>query len=119
MQHALERYKQSIQIGVLEYTTSATFRIAALYHGFSKGLMASERPKGMDELELEEYEYLLEDQAFPLEEAAIEVHQTNAGRTYDGLYDEWVKKSYKSLAELMPAQYAKFEKPVSYVEAIR
>lgn len=119
MQHALERYKQAIQIGVLEYTTSATFRIAALYHGFSKGLMASERPAGMDELELEEYEYLLEDQAFPLEEAAIEVHQTNAGRTYDGLYDEWVKKSYKSLADLMPAQYAKFEKPVSYVEAIR
>ena len=119
MKAALERYTQAVQIGVLEFTTSATFRIAELYSEFSKGLMASQRPEGLDELELEEYEYLLEDQAFPLEEAAIEVHQTNAGRTYDGLYDQWVKKSYGSLADLMPAQYAKYEKQVSYVDAIR
>ena len=119
MQAALERYTQAVQIGVLEFTTSATYRIAELYSQFSKRLMASERPNGMDELELEEYVFLLEDQAFPLEEAAIEVHQTNAGRTFDGLYDEWVKKSYGSLAKLMPAQYAKFEKQVSYVDAIR
>ena len=119
MKAALERYTQAVQIGVLEFTTSATFRIAELYSQFSEGLMASERPPGLDELELEEYGYLLEDQAFPLEEAAIEVHQTNAGRTFDGLYDQWVKKSFASLAELMPAQYAKFEKQVSYVDAIR
>jgi TolA-binding protein len=119
MTAALERYTQAVQIGVLEYTTSATYRIAELYSQFSKRLMASERPPGLDELALEEYSFLLEDQAFPLEEAAIEVHQTNAGRTYDGLYDEWVKKSYASLAKLMPAQYAKYEKQVSYVDAIR
>ena len=119
MKAALERYTQAVQIGVLEYTTSATYRIAELYSKFSQGLLASERPTGMDELELEEYGYLLEDQAFPLEEAAIEVHQTNAGRTFDGLYDKWVKKSYGSLADLMPGQYAKYEKQVSYVDAIR
>lgn len=119
MQAALERYTQSVQIGVLEFTTSATYRIAELYAQFSKSLMNSERPSGLDELEMEEYVYLLEDQAFPLDEAAIEVHQTNAGRTYDGLYDEWVKKSFGSLAKLMPGQYAKFEKQVKYVDAIR
>jgi TolA-binding protein len=119
MKAALERYTQAVQIGVLEFTTSATYRIAELYYQFSKGLMASERPAGLDELELEEYGYLLEDQSFPLEEAAIEIHQTNAGRTFDGLYDQWVKKSYGSLAVLMPAQYAKYEKQVSYVDAIR
>lgn len=119
MTAALERYTQAVQIGVLEYTTSATYRIAELYSQFSQRLMESERPPGLDELALEEYSFLLEDQAFPLEEAAIEVHQTNAGRTYDGLYDEWVKKSYGSLAKLMPAQYAKFEKQVGYVETIR
>lgn len=119
MKAAMERYTQAVQIGVLEFTTSATFRIAELYSQFGSGLLASERPAGLDELALEEYGYLLEDQAFPLEEAAIEVHQKNAGRTFDGLYDQWVKKSYGSLAELMPAQYAKYEKQVSYVDAIR
>jgi TolA-binding protein len=119
MKAALERYTQAVQIGVLEFTTSATFRIAELYTQFGQGLLDSERPSGLDELALEEYEYLLEDQAFPLEEAAIEIHQTNTGRTFDGLYDQWVIKSYHSLAELMPAQYAKYEKQVSYVDAIR
>lgn len=119
MQAAIDRYTQSVQLGVLEYTTSSTYRIANLYHGFSKSLMKSERPKGLDELELEEYEELLEDQAFPLEEAAIDVHQTNINRTYDGLYDNWIKDSYKSLADLMPGEYAKFEKRVAYVDAIR
>ena len=119
MKAALDRYTQAVQIGVLEYTTSATYRIAELYSQFSQRLLESERPEGLDELALEEYGYLLEDQAFPLEEAAIEVHQTNTGRTFDGLYDQWVKKSFASLAKLMPAQYARYEKKVSYVDAIR
>jgi TolA-binding protein len=119
MTAALERYTQAVKIGVLEYTTSATYRIAELYSQFSQRLLESERPEDLDELALEEYGYLLEDQAFPLEEAAIEVHQTNAARTFDGLYDQWVKKSFASLAKLMPAQYAKYEKQVSYVNAIR
>lgn len=119
MKAALDRYTQAVKIGVLEYTTSATYRIAELYNQFSQRLLESERPDGLDELALEEYGYLLEDEAFPLEEAAIEVHQTNAGRTFDGLYDQWVRKSFASLAKLMPAQYAKYEKKVSYVDAIR
>ena len=81
--------------------------------------MDSERPAGMDELEAEEYQFLLEDQAFPLEEAAIGVHQTNISRTYDGIYDEWVKKSFESMATLMPGQYDKKEKAVTYVDQIR
>jgi tetratricopeptide (TPR) repeat protein len=119
MKAALDRYTQAVKMGVLEYTTSATYRIAELYNQFGQRLLESERPEGLDELALEEYVYLLEDEAFPLEEAAIEVHQTNAGRTFDGLYDQWVRKSFASLAKLMPAQYAKYEKKVSYVDAIR
>ena len=119
MQAALKRYTQSVQIGVLEFTTSATYRIGQLYAQLSKALMESERPAGMDELELEEYQFLLEEQVFPLDEAAIEIHQTNANRTYDGLYDEWIKKSYRSLGVLMPGQYNKNEKALSYVDQIR
>ena len=62
---------------------------------------------------------MLEEQAFPLDEAAIEIHQTNAGRTRDGLYDQWVRQSFGALAELMPGQYNKQEKVLSYVDQIR
>lgn len=119
MQAALKRYTQAVKIGSLEYTTSSTFRIGELYKQFSKALLNSERPAGMDDVEKEEYQFLLEDQAYPLEEAAINVHQTNVGRTYDGLYDQWIKQSYRSLGELMPGQYNKPEKAVSYVDQIR
>jgi TolA-binding protein len=119
MKEALRRYTQAVEMEVLEFTTPATFHIGNMYAGFSKGLMDSERPAGMDELEAEEYQFLLEDQAFPLEEAAIGVHQTNISRTYDGIYDEWVKKSFESMATLMPGQYDKKEKAVIYVDQIR
>lgn len=119
MQDALKRYTQSVQLEVLEFTTSSTYRIGELYGQLSRALMESERPPGMDEVEAEEYQFLLEDQAFPLEEAAIEVHQTNTGRTYDGLYDQWIKQSYRSLAGLMPGQYNKQEKALNYVDQIR
>lgn len=119
LQAAQKRYTQAVQLGVLEFTTSSTFHLGELYAQMSEALNKSERPKGMDELEQEEYEFLLEEQAFPLEEAAIEIHQTNAGRTRDHLYDQWIRKSFASLAKLMPGQYAKPERVSNYVDQIR
>jgi len=119
MQGALRRYTQAVEMEVLEFTTPSVFHIGNMYAQFSRGLMDSERPAGMDELEAEEYQFLLEDQAFPLEEAAIEIHQQNISRTYDGIYDEWVKKSFSSMAKLMPGQYDKPEKSAVYVDQIR
>ena len=62
-------------------------------------LMTSERPKGLDADASEQYDVLLEEQAFPFEEKAIELHETNAQRTGDGVYDEWVQRSFDVLAE--------------------
>ena len=80
--------------------------------------MASERPAGLDELALEQYELLLEEQIFPFEEKAIELFETNAGRAADGVWDEWVERSFDELATLMPARYAKAERSESVVTAL-
>jgi Flp pilus assembly protein TadD len=71
--------------------------------------MASERPANLDADELEQYDLLLEEQAYPFEEKAIELHEVNAARAADGLYDESVRQSYDALARLKPARYAKQE----------
>jgi hypothetical protein len=71
--------------------------------------MASERPKNLSKEALEQYNSLLEEEVYPFEEQAIALHEANAARAKDGLYDEWVKKSYSTLAELKPARYAKTE----------
>jgi TolA-binding protein len=119
MQEAQALYTQAVAMGVLEFTTSSTYRIGQLYTQLSKALLESERPKGLDELELEEYQFLLEDQSYPFEQAAMDVHLKNINRTYDGIYDEWVKKSFDVMADLAPTQYRKKEKELSYVSEIR
>ena len=75
----------------------------------SRDLIKSERPKDLDELALEQYDLLLEEQATPFEEKAIQIHQANAQRTTKGIYDQWVKRSFEELAKLMPARYKKSE----------
>ncbi len=105
----LDAYQRTAKMEVQEFTTAATFQIAEIYGQLSRDLMNSQRPAGLDELELEEYEYLLEDQAFPFEEAAINIHETNIKRSWDGLYDSWISNSIGALSKLMPARYAKQE----------
>jgi len=106
----VDTYTEVANYGVAEVATAATFRIAEIYAEFSKGLFASERPPGLSGSALEEYELLLEEQAFPFEEKAIEIHETNATRARDGIYDKWVKDSIKALGKMKPVRYAKVER---------
>ncbi|MCY0965615.1 tetratricopeptide repeat protein [Parathalassolituus penaei] len=119
LQDAQAKYTEAVESGVQEYTTASTYQIAQLYTELAQSLLKSERPKGMDDLELEEYQFLLEDQAYPFEEAAVNIHMKNINRTYEGIYDEWVKKSFEVMADLVPTQYRKEEKAVNYVSEIR
>jgi len=107
MEHAIAGYQASIDYSVAEVTTAATYEMGELYRRLAADLLSSERPSNLDAEALEQYDLLLEEQAFPFEEQAAEVHGLNAARAVDGLYDEWVRKSYAVLAELEPARYGK------------
>jgi TolA-binding protein len=119
MEAALKAYTQAADYQVAEVTTAATFESAELYRQLGKDLMSSERPKGLSKDELEQYNVLLEEQAFPFEEKAIQLHQVNTVRTKDGTYDEWVQKSFAALAQLNPGRYAKVEIGEQQVDSIR
>jgi cellulose synthase operon protein C len=119
MEKVLTAYGKALDYGVAEVTTAATFGMAELYRQLGADLMTSERPKGLDAEAKEQYDVLLEEQAFPFEEKAIELHETNAQRTGDGVYDEWVQRSFDVLAKLKPARYAKAEKSEDYVPTLR
>jgi hypothetical protein len=119
MEAALKAYEQAADYQVAEVTTAATFESAELYRQLGKDLMSSERPKNLNKDELEQYDVLLEEQAFPFEEKAIKLHEVNAARTKDGTYDEWVQKSFAALAQLNPGRYGKVEIGEQLVESIR
>lgn len=118
MEAALRQYELAAGYQIAGVTTAATYRTADIYLQMGKALLESERPAKLSGEALAEYDLLLEEQAYPFEEQAIALHETNIERMNSGLYDEWIEKSLAQLAELVPARYAKQERSVAYVEAI-
>jgi TolA-binding protein len=119
MDEALKAYARAADYGVAEAVTAATFNSAEMYAEFGRALLESQRPRGLKKAELEQYNVLLEEQAFPFEEKAIELHEANARRAADGIYDRWVKSSYGALAKLRPVQFGKRELTEGAIDAIR
>ncbi len=119
MEAALKAYAVAADYGVAEVSTNATFHTAELYHEFGQALLASERPKGLSADELDQYNVLLEEQAFPFEEKAVAMHEANAHHSAEGIYDQWIKTSYRALAQLRPLRYGKSELSEDSIDAIR
>ena len=118
LQNSIKAYETAIKYRVAEVTTAATYQIGEIYADFAKALMNSPPPAGLSAEAKEQYQILLEDQAFPFEEKSIDIHVANIKQINGGIYDKWVKNSLNKLRKLQPARYAKDEKIEDYVEAI-
>lgn len=110
LEAALNAYGKAADYGIADVTTAATYRIGQLYYEFSRDLLEAPRPSGLSETEAAQYEILLEEQAFPFEEQAIDIHEANRDRIVDGIYNQWVRKSLQQLATLQPARYDREER---------
>ena len=119
LEDVLKAYAVAADYGVADVSTAATFQVASLYQDFGRALMNSQRPKKLNKKELEQYDLMLEEQAYPFEEKAIELHELNARRAREGVYDQWVKRSFAALGELKPVRYAKNERAEGVIDAIR
>ena len=115
LEAALAAYQAAAAYNVADVTTGATYEMAELYRTLARDLMESERPKNLKGDALEQYDLLLEEQAFPFEEQAIAVHEANAARAKEGVYNDGVKASYAALAQLNPGRYGKTEQPQDVV----
>jgi tetratricopeptide (TPR) repeat protein len=119
MDAALAAFEALIEYEVGEVTTAATFHMAEIYSSFSGSLLDSERPTGLSAAELAEYEDVLEEEAFPFEERAIEVHEANIELMIAaGIYNRWIEQSFARLAALVPGRYAKEEQSIGLLGAI-
>lgn len=118
MEDVIAAYTGAAEYGVAEVTTESTYRLAQVYETFGNDVLESERPQNLDADALEQYELLLEEQVFPIEEKAIDLYKANTGRAPDGIWDEWIEQSFNRLAGLMPARYAKMERSEDVVTAL-
>ncbi len=90
-----------------EIMTESLFSIAEMYYGFSRAVMDSARPEGLNEDEMEQYEIGIEDLAFPVEEKAIEIYESTLSHVNQGIFNIWMQKSYHQLETIFPARYAR------------
>lgn len=107
MQDAINLYGQASAYRVATITTESTYAIGDIYQHFSKALLNSERPSNLSPDELDQYNILIEDQAFPFEEKAIEFHEINVARSNDGTESKWIKESFDALKILFPSRYGR------------
>jgi tetratricopeptide (TPR) repeat protein len=118
MQKALDTYSKIASIGVAEFTTASNYQIAEIYRKLASDLMASERPKGLSELEQEQYGFLLEEQATPFEDKALDLYVANANLAKQNIYDDFVRQSFDALAKLSPGRYNKREQSETFIDVI-
>ncbi len=118
MESALAAYQTAGSYGYAEFVTASTHRIGEIYYHLSQALFNSNRPANLDDEELEQYEIMLEEQAYPFEEKAIDILQSNITRIGDGVYNNWIDESFAALAKLLPVQYAKQEQPSEVIDAL-
>lgn len=95
----------SYEISDIQHASS--FYLGEIYQQLAQDILNSDRPSGLSELEREQYGILLEEQAYPFEEQAIELYRLTATKTKLGTYDEWIGKSLAALSEINPRLYAR------------
>jgi hypothetical protein len=118
MDAALQALEALPEYELADVTAAATYYIAEIYQNFSQSLLNSERPADLTAAELQDYEMMLEEEAWPFEEQAIEVHEKNLELLVAGVFNPWIEQSLGQLAELMPGRYAKFEISSGFIASI-
>ncbi|MFK5893306.1 MAG: tetratricopeptide repeat protein [Pseudomonadota bacterium] len=118
MQSSVRYYGNASKYKIYEAATEATYSIALIYKDFSISLLESDRPTKLNAEELDQYEILLEDQAFPFEDKSIEFFEINLSRVKDGHYNKWIKKSHQQLTGLFPTRYNRKPKEDSYINVL-
>jgi cellulose synthase operon protein C len=118
MKATTQAFNKLVEYEVGEVTAAATFYLGEIYAHFSKALTQSERPDGLNAQEMQEFELAIEEQAYPFEEKAIQIHEKNLELISVGIYNAWIDKSLGRLARFVPVRYDKPEVPSEIVGSL-
>jgi cellulose synthase operon protein C len=118
MDRTIDALGRLVEYEIADVTAAATYYMAETYFDLSRALVESERPADLDAAELDAFELALDEEAFPFEERAIDVHEKNVELLQAGVFNEWTEKSLRRLTELMPGRYAKGEMSSGFLGAI-
>jgi|GEM_PF-121176 len=115
MKALVKKFSELLNYKVADVTAASTYHLAEIYYNFNRSLLEAEKPDNLSDVELEEFNLMVEDQAYPFEEKSIKVHEKNVELLGIGVHSQWIDKSIEKLAVLMPARYDKPEESVGAV----
>lgn len=114
----IKKFESLVDYDVADVISASTYQIAQVYRALAQDLMLSERPTQLNELQLAQYDILLEEQAYPFEEQALEIYKINLSKVPDGQFDDWIKLSLSVLADMNPAEYKREFKEAAHAKRI-
>jgi TolA-binding protein len=110
LQEVIRNFVSAGKYKVADVITASNFFIGRSLEIFKDDILTSPRPEGLTEVQLEEYNLLLDEMAFPFEEKALNAYRVNIQRAVKlELLDEWIEKSYERMAQLAPWAYEREE----------
>lgn len=119
LQNATQRYEAAAEYNILEFVTMSSVKIADLYQQLAFDLRKVSPPRGLTSEEQTMYAEIIEEQAFPFEQLALELHFGNVERAWKGSFDRWINSSFEAMKRLSPSRFDKQEVIVSYGDEIR
>ena len=119
LQNATQRYEAAAEYNILEFVTMSSVKIADLYQQLAFDLRQVSPPKGLNSEEQAMYAEIIEEQAYPFEQLALELHFGNIERAWKGAFDQWINSSFEAMKRLSPSRFNKEEVSVSYGDEIR
>lgn len=101
-------YGESARIGDAATVSASLHRIGEGLEDFRAAILSSPPPSDLSAEEKEEYRFLLEERAAPIEERAVESYRNNLrAAVAAGHFDSFVEKSRDRLRALRPAVYGR------------
>jgi len=114
----ISKFQSLVNYKVAEVQSASTYQIGLIYRNLAQDLINSERPEGLSELELDQYNILLEEEAFPFEEQAFDIFKINISKVPDGEFDKWIELTYEVLSVMNPTEYKRKVKVIEFADEI-
>lgn len=99
-------YGEAVRLGDADTVTTSLHRIGEGLENFRDAVLSSPPPKGLSGPEREEYVFLLEEKAAPIEEKAVEAYRKNLRQAVAaGHSSPWAMASLARLKALRPGSF--------------
>lgn len=93
-------YEDIVRTGDIEWGLAALYKLGQINKHFAEALFNAPIPEGMTQEEIDAYKFVLEEQAFPIEDRAVKAFQACVNKaTEKRIWNQWVELAYKALVE--------------------